>query len=115
MLVAVEVDTLSDKLTVVKTKALVERLAYRVKGVDVQALCYTLTFVEADRLIYALTDGPLMVEEINVGNMPTKVEWKALLDTLADRETDVKVHTHGNTLSELKSLETLHTLKDTVA
>ena len=75
----------------------------------------TLTFVEADRLIYALTDRPLMVEEINIGNMPTKVECKALLDTLADRDIDVKVHTLVNTLSELKSLETLHTLKDTVA
>ena len=42
MLVAVEVDKLSDKLTVVKTKALVERLAYRVKEVDVQALCSRL-------------------------------------------------------------------------
>jgi len=47
--------------------------------------------------------------------MPAKVESKAVLDKLADRETEVKVHTLGDTLSEQKGMETLHTLKDTVA
>ena len=42
MLLAVEVDTLGDKLYLVKNKALVEKLDYRVIEVDVQALCYTL-------------------------------------------------------------------------
>ena len=44
-----------------------------------------------------------------------KVKCKAVLDTLAARETDVKVHTLGNTVYELKSIETLDTLSDTVA
>ena len=44
-----------------------------------------------------------------------KVKCKAVLDTLAARETDVKVHTLGNTAYELKSIETLDTLSDTVA
>ena len=44
-----------------------------------------------------------------------KVKCKVVLDTLAARETDVKVHTLGNTAYELKSIETLDTLSDTVA
>ena len=44
-----------------------------------------------------------------------KVKCKAVLDTLAARETDVKVHTLGNTVYGLKSIETLDTLSDTVA
>ena len=44
-----------------------------------------------------------------------KVKCKAVLDTLAARETDVKVHTLGNTVYVLKSIETLDTLSDTVA
>ena len=55
-----------------------------------------------------------MVEEEKVGNMPAKEVCKAVLDTLADRETEVKVHTFGDTLSELKSMETIQTLSDTV-
>ena len=55
-----------------------------------------------------------MEEEI-VGNTPTKVEFKAVLDTLAATETDIKVHTLGDTLSELNGMETFHTLSYTVA
>ena len=44
-----------------------------------------------------------------------KVKCKAVLDTLAARETDVKVHTLGNTVYGHKSIETLDTLSDTVA
>lgn len=38
-----------------------------------------------------------------------------MLYTLAPRETEVKVHTFGDTLSELKGMETFHTLSETVA
>ena len=44
-----------------------------------------------------------------------KVKCKAVLDTLAARETEVRVHILGNTVYELKSIETLDTLSDTVA
>ena len=44
-----------------------------------------------------------------------KVKCKAVLDTLAARETEVKVHILGNTVYGLKSIETLDTLSDTVA
>ena len=44
-----------------------------------------------------------------------KVKCKAVLDTLAARETEVKVHILGSTVYELKSIETLDTLSDTVA
>jgi len=47
--------------------------------------------------------------------MPANVECKAVLDTLADRETEVKVHTLCDTLSELKGMETLHTFTVTAA
>ena len=50
-----------------------------------------------------------------VGNTSAKVRNKAALDTLAARETEVKVHILGNTVSELKGIETLDTLSDTVA
>ena len=43
------------------------------------------------------------------------VKCKAVLDTLAAREREVKVHTLGNTVSELKGIETLDTLSYTVA
>ena len=56
-----------------------------------------------------------MLEEYKVGNMPFKVECKAVIDTLADTKTEVKVHTLADTLSELKCMETLHTLSDKVA
>ena len=50
------------------------------------------------------------MKEEKVGNVSVKVECKAVLNTLAARETEDKVHTLGNTLSELKHLEKLHTL-----
>ena len=94
---------------------MVEKLDYRVIEVDVQVLCYTLSEVDAETLIYALTDRLPVLEEYKVGNMPVKVECKAVLNTLAARETEVKVHTFGNTLSEPKGMETLQILNNTVA
>ena len=47
--------------------------------------------------------------------MDAETQSKAVLNTIAARETEVKVHTFGNTLSKLKGMETLHTLKNTVA
>ena len=94
---------------------MVDTLAYRVKEVDVLALCYTDAEVDAETLIYALTDRLPVVEKEKVGNIPAKMECKMVLNTLAARQTEVKVHTFGNTPSELKGMETLHTLKDTVA
>ena len=44
-----------------------------------------------------------------------KVKCKAVLDTLVATETEVKVHTLGNTVSDLTGIETLDTLSDTVA
>ena len=41
--------------------------------------------------------------------------WKAVLNTPAVRETAIKVHKLGDTLSELKGQETLDTLSDKVA
>ena len=38
-----------------------------------------------------------------------------MLDILAARETEVKVHTLVNTVSELKGIKTLDTFRDTVA
>ena len=38
-----------------------------------------------------------------------------MLDILAAREAEVKVHTLGNTVSELKGIKTLDTFRDTVA
>ena len=105
------VDTLGDKLSMVKTEALVNTLAYRVKEVDVQTLCYILAEVDAETLIYALTDRLPVVEKEKVGNTPAKVECKAVLDELSDREKKVKVHT----LSELKGMEMLDTFNDKIA
>ena len=51
--------------------------------------------MDAERLIYSLTNRLVLVKEDKVRHMPTKVECKALLDTLADKETEVKVHTLG--------------------
>lgn len=56
------------------------------------------------------TDRLSAMKEEKVGNVSVKVECKAVLNTLAARETEDKVHTLGNTLSELKHLEKLHTL-----
>ena len=50
-----------------------------------------------------------MVEENKKGNMPAKVECKAVLDTLVSRETEVKVYRLDETLFELKCMETLRT------
>ena len=58
--------------------------------------------MDAERLIYSLTNRLLLVKEDKVRHMPTKVECKALLNTLADKETEVKVYTLGE-----------HTLGDT--
>ena len=102
------VDTLGDKLSMVKTEALVNTLAYRV---DVQTLCYILAKVDDETLIYALTDRLPVVEKEKVGNTPAKVECKAVLDELSDREKKVKVHT----LSELKGMEMLDTFNDKIA
>ena len=93
MLVAVEVDTLKEKLTVVKTKALVDTFAYRVNDVDVQEIYYTPAKGDAKTLTHSLTDRLLVVEKEKVSNMLTKVECKAVLATLAARETEVKVDT----------------------
>ena len=48
--------------------------------------------VDDETIIYALADKLLVVEDEKVGNISAKVECKALLDTLAARETEVKVH-----------------------
>ena len=56
-----------------------------------------------------------MVEKNKVGNLPAKEECKAVLDTPADRKSEVEVHSLGDTLSELKGMQTLHTLTVTVA
>lgn len=77
---------------------------------DIRALCYTFAKVDAETLVYALTDRLSAMKEEKVGNVSAKVECKAVLNTLAARETEDKVHTLGNTLSELKHLEKLHTL-----
>ena len=45
-----------------------------------------------ETIIYALADKLLVVEDEKVGNISAKVECKAVLDTLAARETEVKVH-----------------------
>ena len=63
----------------------------------------------------ALADRQRVVEDEKVGKTSVKVECEAVLDTLAARETQVKVHTFENTVSELKGIETLHLLSDTVA
>ena len=47
--------------------------------------------------------------------MPAKVQCKEVLDISADRKSEVEVHSLGDTLSELKGMQTLHTLSVTVA
>ena len=71
--------------------------------------------VDDETIIYALADKLLVVEDQKVGNISAKVECKAVFDTLAARETEVMIHTLRNTVSELKGIETLDTLSDTVA
>ena len=67
------------------------------------------------RLIYALADRLPVVEDEKVSKTSAKMLCKAVLDTLAARETEVKAHTPVNTVSDLKGIETLDTLSDTVA
>ena len=66
-------------------------------------------------LVYALAEKLPVVEEGNVGNTLAEVECKAVLETLAAKETEVKVHTLGDTLPELKDMQRLHAVNDTVA
>ena len=56
-----------------------------------------------------------MVEKEKVGNMPEKVVCKVVLDTLAARETEVKAHTLGDKLSEVRGTESLPTFIDSAA
>ena len=88
---AVEVETLKEKLSMIETKAFLDTRAYRAKHVDVQALFYILAKVDAKTLIYALADRLPLVEEEKVDNMPANVECKAVLKTLAAKEKEVKV------------------------
>ena len=67
----------------VKSKALFYTLNYRLNKVVVQALCYTLTEVNIETLIYPLDDRLSLLEEEKNGNTLAKVECKAVLDTLA--------------------------------
>ena len=80
--------TRGHKLSMIRTKALVDTLAYTVIKENIQALCYKLGEVDLKTLIYALIDR-LPVDEKKVGNMSAKVEFKAVLDTLGARETEV--------------------------
>ena len=48
--------------------------------------------MDDETIIYALADKLLVVEDEKVGNISAKVECKAVLDILAARETEVKVH-----------------------
>ena len=96
------------------TVPLADTVAHRVKDVDVQSLYFTLAKVDAERLIYALADKLRVVEEEKFCNTLAKVKCKAVLDTLPVRETDVLVHILGDTPSELKGIETLDKLSDTV-
>ena len=77
-------------------------------------LCYTLAKVDDETVIYALLTSYRWWRTKKLA-MLAKVKCKAVLDTLAARETEVKVDTLGNTVSELKGIETLDTLSDTVA
>ena len=70
--------------------------------------------MDAERLICTLADRLPGVEEEKVGNTPAKVECKAVHDKLTARETEVKVHTLGDRPSELRGIETLDKLCDTV-
>ena len=112
---AVEVETLKEKLSMIETKAFLDTRAYRAKHVDVQALFYILAKVDAKTLIYALADRLPLVEEEKVDNMPANVECKALLKTLAAKEKELKVQLLGDALFELKGMKTLNALTETVA
>ena len=60
-------------------------------------------------LVYALS------KKLPVGKTLAEVECKAVLETPAAKETEVKVHTLGDTLPELKDMQRLHAVNDTVA
>ena len=60
--------------------------------------------MDAETLLYALAHRLSVVEEEKVGNTPAKVECKAVVETLAARETEVKVEALGDTLSELTDM-----------
>ena len=97
-MVAVEVDRLGDKLSMVKTKALVETIAYRVNEVDGHTLRYLITAVDAEMLVYELDKKLPVVEEENVGNMLAEVKSKAVLETLPAKEKKLRsthLATHG--------------------
>ena len=57
---------------------------------EIMTHCYTLAEVDAERLIYTLADRLPDVEEEKGGSTLAKVECKAVLDTLAAGETEVK-------------------------
>ena len=69
-----------------------------------KGLCYALAKLDAETLLYALAHRLSVVEEEKVGNTPAKVECKAVVETLAARETEVKVEALGDTLSELTDM-----------
>ena len=60
-------------------------------------------------LVYALS------KKLPAGKTLAEVECKAVLETPAAKETEVKVHTLGDTLPELKVMQRLHSLNDTIA
>ena len=85
----VEVDPLKD---MGKTETLVDTLAYRVKKVDVQTVCYTIAELHAETLLYAQADRQPVVEKENVANMPANVKCKAVLRTLTASFTHLATH-----------------------
>lgn len=62
-LVVIDVDSVGDKLSMVKTEALVVTLAYRIKQVGDLTVCYTIAELDAEALIYAQADRQQVVEK----------------------------------------------------
>ena len=85
-LVAIQVETLGDGLSTVKTVAAADTVAHRVLEVVVQTLCYTLAEVDAEKLIYAVADRQPVVLEEKICNTLAKEKCKAVVDTLAAKE-----------------------------
>ena len=83
----VEVDPLED---MGKTEALEETLAYRVKEVDVPTVCYTIAELDAETLLYTQAERQPVVEKENMVNMAANLQCKAVLNTLAAKQTEVK-------------------------
>ena len=54
--------------------------------------------MDTKTLIHELADRQPVVEEEKVGSTPAKMDCQAVLDTLAAREKEVKVHTLGQML-----------------